>query len=148
MPLRALLVTDKGECLYSLFETLNSFSYLSTQKWTELSGGSSPTELIYLLKDSVCSKISWLLIVTPFFSFLVLPLLKFFATLILIIMYHSVALIISVTLHLTGSFSFRITSVKIEIHQPKELGIQWRQHTTNKKKRELSLETDKMKTQT
>lgn len=48
-------------------------------------------------------------------------------------MYHSVALIISVTLHLTGSFSFRITSVKIEIHQPKELGIQWRQHTTNKK---------------
>lgn len=36
-------------------------------------------------------------------------------------------------LRLTGSFSFRITSVKIEIHQPKELGIQWRQHTTNKK---------------
>lgn len=67
MPLHALLVTDEGECLYSLFQTLNSFSYLSTQKWTELSGGSSPTELIYLLKDNVCSKIPWLLTVTPFF---------------------------------------------------------------------------------
>lgn len=119
--------------LYNLFQTLYSFSYLSTQKWTKLPGSSSPTELIYLLKDNVCIKIPWLLIVTPFF---ILPSCTPFQILCNINANNYVslvALIISVTLYLTGSFSFRITPVKIEIHQHKELGIQQRQHTTTKK---------------
>lgn len=42
-----------------------------------------------------------------FVSFLVLPPLRSFATLMLAIMHNSVALIISIMLSLTGSFQFR-----------------------------------------